>query len=238
MLEVFAGWVNDPSGALPDLPWISAIARALVVIASVGILFLLVWLVRRRPAANQYQVAYQQLAEQHRLLSESESRFRVLIETAAEGVWVVDRDGVTTFANAAMGEMLGCSETLVGRSLFDFIFAEEQVSVQARFELRLAGDCQRLEFRWRRVDGTPLHTLISTSVLLTPNGRISGLMGLITDISEIVALREQLQSLNLELGQRVELRTRELEESNRELAREIVVREYVQSELALSLIHI
>src|SRR5690606_36451659 len=79
-----------------------------------------------------------------------------------------------------------------------------------------------------------VHTLVASSVTRDALGRREGLMAVVTDISERVATSAELNRVNLELGRRVAERTRALEESNRELAREIVVREYVQAELAAS----
>ena len=60
-------------------------------------------------------------------LTASESRHRRIVETAGEGVWQVDQQGVTTLANEAMARMLGTTVALLhGRSLFDFMDEEGQ----------------------------------------------------------------------------------------------------------------
>lgn len=188
----------------------------------------------RLPSPQQYRAAYDELLSRHTQLTESEDRYRTLVDTAVEGIWIIDRNGVTTFANQALCDMLLCPKGLVGRSVFEFVFEEDQRDAAQRLVARLAGDRQKKEFRFRRSDGSPLFTLVSSSALYAPNGNITGVVSMVTDISDSVALSKELQQLNLDLGQRVELRTRELEESNRDLAREMVVREYVQAELVAS----
>jgi diguanylate cyclase (GGDEF)-like protein len=79
-----------------------------------------------------------------------------------------------------------------------------------------------------------VHTIVSAAPMLNAGGQVSGRLGVITDISERVLLDERLQHLNRELEGRVQQRTDELEKSNLELAREVVVREYVQQELKAS----
>ena len=37
----------------------------------------------------------------------SEGRYRRLVEAAGEGIWAIDRDGRTTYANPRLGEILG-----------------------------------------------------------------------------------------------------------------------------------
>ena len=44
--------------------------------------------------------------------SASEARFRQILETAQEGVWGLDSAGRTTFSNARMAEMLGCTSRI------------------------------------------------------------------------------------------------------------------------------
>lgn len=177
--------------------------------------------------------AHRALDREHQQLAESEGRYRLLLELAGEGVWLFDPAGNTIFANPAMERMLGC-DTLQRRSLFDFVYPEALAAARERLRLRIAGDRAQREFRWRRADGEPVESLISTSVLRDAQGQVIGLMGVVIDISERVRIDRELTRLNRDLGLRVEERTRELEESNRELAREIVVREYVQVELAAS----
>ena len=59
-------------------------------------------------------------------LRESEERFRRIVETALEGIWVLDPQGRTAFANARIAEMLGTSVAdMLGRSVFDFLDPED-----------------------------------------------------------------------------------------------------------------
>ncbi len=42
-----------------------------------------------------------------RALQESEERFRRIVETASEGIWIINPEGLATFANSRMCELLG-----------------------------------------------------------------------------------------------------------------------------------
>ncbi len=58
------------------------------------------------------------------LIAESERKYRALMEALNEGVWVIDADGVTTFVNPRMAEMLGYTVgEMLGRHLFSFAIA-------------------------------------------------------------------------------------------------------------------
>lgn len=186
------------------------------------------------PGRGELEAAYTALSEQNRQLADNESRHRLLLETAAEGVWVLDREGNTTYANTAMAQMLGCSEIARGRSWLDFVYDEDCPSARIYMRRRIAGISEKHEFRLRRADGSPIYTIISTAPVPDASGEIVGMLGYITDITERVQMDRQLKQLNRELEKRVEQRTAELESSNLELAREVVVREYVQDELKAS----
>src|SRR5688572_20371488 len=50
-------------------------------------------------------------------LRESEERYRLIVETANEGIWTVDHDSSITFVNRRFADMLGYTpEEMLGRS--------------------------------------------------------------------------------------------------------------------------
>ncbi len=52
----------------------------------------------------------------------SEGRYRRLVEASGEGIWALDRDGRTVYANPRLGEILDVPpDRLVGRPLADFL---------------------------------------------------------------------------------------------------------------------
>jgi len=88
-------------------------------------------------------------------LRESEERFRRIVETASEGIWIIDPDSITTFANSRMCELLGYPvEELIGHSCFEFIHPEDRARGRAGFQGRKQGDKSSREYRAYRKDGT------------------------------------------------------------------------------------
>jgi two-component system sensor histidine kinase/response regulator len=68
-------------------------------------------------------------------LTESEERYRRIVETAEEGVWVIDASGCTTYVNGKMASMLGYSVAeMLGRPVFDFVADEDRASVGEKLE--------------------------------------------------------------------------------------------------------
>ena len=57
----------------------------------------------------------------------SEERYRRVVETAQEGIWVTDAENRTTFVNKKMADKLGCTvDEMVGASAFTFIARSEE----------------------------------------------------------------------------------------------------------------
>src|SRR5260370_8059276 len=62
-------------------------------------------------------------------LRASEERYRRIVETAYEGIWVIDAQDLTTFVNPRMAEMLGWTvDEMVGRPLFHFLLPDAQAT--------------------------------------------------------------------------------------------------------------
>ncbi|HET9683177.1 MAG TPA: PAS domain-containing protein, partial [Gemmatimonadaceae bacterium] len=132
--------------------------------------------------------------EAEEALRESEARARTLLETAYEGVWVVNAVGVTTYVNARMCEMLARSaDEVLGQSLFDFMPPSQAFEARTLFARRQRGISEVHEFTLRRRDGSELHVLISTSPLFAPDGEFAGALGMATDVSLRRAAQQALQ---------------------------------------------
>ena len=118
-------------------------------------------------------------------LQESEERFRRIVETALEGICVLDPQGRTAFANARIAEMLGISVAeMLGRSVFDFVDPEDRSLVAARLEQRRDGIAEVYDFRFRRADGQELWAIVSASPYTDDRGIVVGILGMLTDITD------------------------------------------------------
>jgi len=118
-------------------------------------------------------------------LRESEARFRLIVETANEGIWTVDAEQRATFVNAAMARMLGYSvQEMLGARTEAFLFPEDMETHTRRMELRRAGQDEVYERRFLRKDGSTLWTLASAKPLLDDRGRFCGAFAMFIDITE------------------------------------------------------
>ena len=137
------------------------------------------------------------------ILRERESYYRCIVETASEGVWMFDSASKTTFANCRMAEMLGYTvEEIMGKSLFEFIDGEERDLAQTYVQRRKQGIRERHDFKFTRKDGSHLWAIVSATPMFDSEGEFSGVLRMITDISDRkqaeAELRQTLQELEFE----------------------------------------
>ncbi len=123
-----------------------------------------------------------------------EEWYRQIIDTAYEGVWVIDTEGKTRYANQRMAEMLGCTvEEMLGRSALDFVYEADLVESERRLERRMWGVGEQSEFRLRRKDGSELRVLSSTNRILDESGETIYMLGMMTDITERKRTEEKIR---------------------------------------------
>jgi PAS domain S-box-containing protein len=119
-------------------------------------------------------------------LRESEERYRRIVETSLEGIWSIDAEARTTYANPRLAEMLGYSiEELLGRNAFEFVHPNNHTYSEAQWERRRHGFRDRQEFLFVRRDGSPLWVASSSSPFYDAEGRFAGAFAMMTDITEL-----------------------------------------------------
>ncbi len=133
-------------------------------------------------------------------LKNSESHYRYIVETASEGIWMFDSESKTTFANSRMAEMLGYKvEEMLGRSLFDFLDARSKEQAEFYVERRRQGYNERHDFKFKRKDGSDLWAIVSATPIVDANEEFSGVLRMITDISDRKSAEAELQKTLKEL---------------------------------------
>jgi PAS domain S-box-containing protein len=117
-------------------------------------------------------------------LMASEARYRRIVETAVEGIWVLGADMATTFVNARMADLLGYSVTeMKGLPARDFILDEELEDHQKRMTNREQGVSETFERRLRGKDGRVVWVLVSATPIFDEQHRFQGSFAMLTDIT-------------------------------------------------------
>jgi len=182
--------VRKDGTAFPALTHGSAILRDDVVVGVRGIVF-----------------DISDLKKTEQALRESEQRFRTLLKTLHEGIWVLDKDDRTTFVNPRMAEMLGYTEDeFVGKPVYEFNDEEWKKFTAEKMERRRQGITEQLEGELVRKDGRRVYALFETSPIMDDDGNYAGSIAGVQDITE--------RKLNEE---RMKRTLTELDRSNKEL---------------------
>ena len=118
-------------------------------------------------------------------LRSSEERYRRIVETAFEGVWIIDSDNKTTFVNGRMADMLGYTlEEMLGKPVLTFMDADAQAAFVANRDRRQLAYQAEHEFRFRRADGSELWVLLEASPDRDAAGNYLGSLAMVTDVTE------------------------------------------------------
>jgi len=127
-------------------------------------------------------------------LKESETKYRMLVETLNEGIWVIDKEAVTTFVNPKMAEILGYTiEEMAGCSLFSFMDDEGKRICERLIERRKQGIREQHVFQFLKKDGTRIYTSIETNPIKGKDGEYLGAIAGVTDITERKRMEDALR---------------------------------------------
>jgi PAS domain S-box-containing protein len=136
---------------------------------------------------------YEELNKKEQNLRESEENYRRIVETANEGIWVLDSQFRIVQANDRMAGMLGyLPHEIHGRLITDFIHGDDFRDHEYHASVRRKGVRDRYERRYLRKDGTWLWTLVSATPVFK-NDEFVGSFAMVTDISERKGAEEALR---------------------------------------------
>src|SRR5512137_1835207 len=117
--------------------------------------------------------------------SELQQKYRIIVDTADEGIWVFDEEYLTTFVNNRMVAMLGYTmNEIIGKSLSFFLFEEDLPDFERKASRRRQGIAERYERRIRRKDSSTLWVHVSATPIMDTEGHFQGSFAMFTDITE------------------------------------------------------
>ena len=119
-------------------------------------------------------------------LRDSEEKYRSLVETTTDWIWEVDNDGVYTYTNSKIKDILGYEpEEIIGKTPFDFMVPNEREQLAEWFRdfLESGKSFEGLENTNIHKDGR--YVLLETSgvPVLDADGNLSGYRGIDRDVT-------------------------------------------------------
>jgi PAS domain S-box-containing protein len=130
---------------------------------------------------------------------QSEARYRQIIETANEGVWIFNNVGECVLVNPHLAAMLGYTDDeMVGKSLHE-VFAPDVIDeIYAKVERRQQGVSEQYDSKLVCKDGSTLDVIISASPLFDQEGHYEGALAMVIDISDRKRAEQKEQELVFE----------------------------------------
>jgi PAS domain S-box-containing protein len=134
-----------------------------------------------------------------RAARQADARYRQIVDTAYEGVWLLDVDARTIFVNQRTARMLGYQpDEMLGHRILDFMEENSRKAAEGTFIQRLRTISEQYEFRFRRKDGTTFWALIGGSPIHDEKQQVVGALGMITDISALKRTEQALRQSEAE----------------------------------------
>jgi PAS domain S-box-containing protein len=143
----------------------------------------------------------ERVAERTAQLTASELRYRALVESLNDIVFEVSAEGTVTYVSPIVVSVLGyLPHEIVGRSFDPLIHPDDLDGCRQAFREHMAGNPYPVEYRMLRKDGSDCWARLSAGTVQDEDGQITGVRGVLTDITERKrseeALRESLSLLN------------------------------------------
>ena len=108
----------------------------------------------------------------------------LVLETTAEGIWLIDAQARTTFVNRRLADLLGYSEEeMIGEPIFSFIDRARWPVAERNLQQRALGIEERQEVQLLRKDGSSVWVLGSANPVFDRNGAYVGSLALLGDLT-------------------------------------------------------
>ena len=171
----FAEMIGENAGLFEP-----SFGHALITLISVSILVAILWWnARNLDATDEMRKCSTEE------LQKSEERYRLIVETANEGIWLTDSAYNTTFVNRKMADMLGhAPEEMLGHNITEFMYSIDLPDLEKKMQRRRQGFLDTYEWRFCHPDGRERWMHISAAPRKECNITFSGSLAMLTDITE------------------------------------------------------
>ena len=153
-------------------------------------------------------------------LQKSEQKYRLLVESTPDWVWICDIEGRHAFSNRAVEQILGYQvKEILGTSAFRLMHPKERQKVQKWFQNAKTKKMgwKGTVIRWRHKDKSIRFLETIAEPILNAEGNLSGFTGIDRDITARKKSEEALKKAHAELKKRtndLEIKRKSLEELN------------------------
>ncbi len=131
-------------------------------------------------------------------LDESREKYRQIVETAQEGIWMIDENNRTIFVNKKMCDILEYSEEeMMGKEISYFMNEEGKKQAAIGIGKRRKGIIENRDIKYITKSGKQIWANISANPIIDEAGKYNGALAMVSDITEKVKLQRQLMDEEL-----------------------------------------
>jgi len=132
--------------------------------------------------------------ESSHALQEGLERYRAIVETAGEGIWVADPQGRTVYVNKKMADIVGLPmDDLQTRGVLDLLDCDDTGLMRRRLLDRRSDGSEDYEVSVPHADGTNRCLKVRSSPLWDAEGEYVGSLGMVSDITELTRVQQELR---------------------------------------------
>lgn len=133
-------------------------------------------------------------------LSESEARFRQVVETMQQGLTMQDAESRMIYVNDVFCDIVGYSrQELLGQPVMVLLTEASQAIVEEQIARRRQGESNRYDVVLHHKSGEPRHALIAATPILSEDGQFQGSFSIVVDVTASKQLEQALIKSNAEL---------------------------------------
>jgi len=127
-------------------------------------------------------------------LMESEKKYRQIVETAQEGIWLVDENHRTTFVNNKMCQILEYTQKeMMGKEIYSFMDKEGQDLASKLMKKKKKDHSDQRHFKYISKSGKEIWANVAANPYISETGDYKGSLAMVTDITEIKKTQQTLR---------------------------------------------
>jgi PAS domain S-box-containing protein len=109
-----------------------------------------------------------------------------LPEKEQAGIWIINVEAKTVYANERMAEILGTSvPEMMGQPSFVYVFPEDIPAAQRLFDSKKQGDIGPFRFQLRRKDGSAVGVSVQGTPMHSESGEFKGIVGTFSVVAAV-----------------------------------------------------
>ncbi len=130
-------------------------------------------------------------------LRQNERKFNCLLESLNEGIWVIDKNSVSTYVSQRMADMLGYNpDQMTGKRITDFLEHGQQDMWDRLLSPHTRENKRQHVLKFLKKDGSVIYARVIAVLLLGTGGTYEGAIAGVQDITEQRNLERELLELS------------------------------------------